>query len=617
MPFRALRLFAVPTSPDTLLASSLSFASTLQLAAGKAWSRRVAAHSPLEHARKRGVRSVGGCQTASKPVEWEYRRQPGPSRLGNVTQPLSFRDNFLRERGKGTTHETSFMHAGHSAKLHTTASQVGKQNRHQHTRRRQRHLPSDLRDLPQRHPKMSYLAGVTDFDLQLSDYLPSPEDTHEPDEESCDLFDELPPEHHSEVLTPVATAFKEPRPSYLNAPRDWRALCQNLLYLVNVRKPSLSLPALLDYHARYPHHHSTYSYNLLIDLSIKHHSHPIATRLLHELRQSGIPEDIETYKLQVRLYVHQAQWNYAWGYVRSLQRENKLPKDENGRPDMPLPIWLELCRAPKRRRSRRSAQQGGAHDGQSSVPPFDTKSFQIQRQLVNSNRPSRLPPLHETPPYAIYCLVQLMMRAGDRDGALALTEAYFKAIPRVLDTKKMLVCLRVVHIHMAFSPKKSGLPKYDDARKKMHSLLRLHPSLRPTSRTVFLLLSMLRRAKKCGTVAWKQLAFFKSRWGNHLEDRRVLRRVSQLALKEGRMDIVQKLKATVRLERSERRERLLEESVKGGPNRAPTEKLYRLPLRQVYPSHGREGRLWFRHQASIYRQQARRRKRAAKAHSTK
>lgn len=44
MPLRALRL--LPLSPSSE-ASSLSFASTLQLAAGRAWSRRVTALSPL------------------------------------------------------------------------------------------------------------------------------------------------------------------------------------------------------------------------------------------------------------------------------------------------------------------------------------------------------------------------------------------------------------------------------------------------------------------------------------------------------------------------------------------------------------------------------------------
>ena len=85
MPLRVLRL--LPTIPEPTLASSLSFVSTLQLAAGQAWTRRVAASSPIRPVRKRGVRIAVHCRTLPEPNDQESTPQAGPSRYGYVAHP--------------------------------------------------------------------------------------------------------------------------------------------------------------------------------------------------------------------------------------------------------------------------------------------------------------------------------------------------------------------------------------------------------------------------------------------------------------------------------------------------------------------------------------------------
>jgi hypothetical protein len=78
MPLRALRLLPLPTRPDATLAA-LSFASTLQLAAGQAWTRRVIAHAQPTKPGSRGIRATTQCQMASKQTERDASVQAGPS----------------------------------------------------------------------------------------------------------------------------------------------------------------------------------------------------------------------------------------------------------------------------------------------------------------------------------------------------------------------------------------------------------------------------------------------------------------------------------------------------------------------------------------------------------
>lgn len=380
---------------------------------------------------------------------------------------------------------------------------------------------------------------------------------------------------HDKVLPTDAPTDSEP--SVPTTPTSRTSLYQNLLYFINVHKPTATLPSLVDYHSRYSAWHSTRSYNLLLDLSLRHRQYGVTEHLFRSLRLNCVPFNIETHRLVVRCLVQQNMWDDAWDYVKSLQ-DQKLPGHQCGK--IPFHIWLELCRSPKKR--RKASDSEGAK-----------LTLEEQYELLHDSSPPNIPPLSATPPFAIFCLVDLMLRLGRQATATALTEAYFKALPHSLSKQSVVNCLRIIHSHLAHCKAKPGLPKFNVTRQMLISFLRLHPSLKPNGRTLCLLFKTLQRSKRCGTIAWRYLAKFKKDWGPQVENRRVLCRVSQLALKEGRLDIIKNIQKLEVASRIHRRRRLRESKW------VTTGKLRRLPYRLIYPRNGKESRMWHRHRARI------------------
>jgi hypothetical protein len=367
-------------------------------------------------------------------------------------------------------------------------------------------------------------------------------------------------------------------------PDSRASLYRNVLYLVNIRKPSAPLPSLVDYHCRYPEWQSTRSYSLLIELSLRHRQFGITEYLFRSLNQNGLSMNIESHKLMVRSLIQQGVWDEAWAYVWSLINRKLLPKDANGREAIPFTIWIEFCRSHKHRRKPTG---------------LSTTTLEEEYQLLHNITPGNMPPLQTTSPFAVFCLVDLMLRTGRHKPALFLTQAYFKSLPPFLTKKLVVGCLRLIHAHMAHIAAKPGLPKFYAVRRTLISFLQLHPSLKPTGRTLCLLFKSLQKAQKSGMIAWKQLAKFKKDWGPQVENRRVLRRVSQLALKEGRLDITKKIHEMDFASRVDRRRRLREQSVVGRVAKNAPGQSRRLPHRLIYPKNGREARLWYRHRARI------------------
>lgn len=411
-------------------------------------------------------------------------------------------------------------------------------------------------------------------------------DTCQPDGDNLDLFNAIPPDSRAELLPLVVDSIPSPGSHLLINPCSRASLYRNLLYLVNVRKPSAPLPSLVDYHCHYPSWQSTRSYNFLIDLSLRHRQLGITGYLFRSLKRNGLSMNLESHKLMVRSLIQHGMWEEAWDYVWSLIRRKSLPRDPNGPESIPFTIWLELCRAPKKRRKSLAYERSST-------------SLEEKYQYLHNVIPGDIPSLGTTSPFAIFCLVDLMLRTDRQQAALLLTKEYFKALPRFLNKKLVLGCLRIIHSHMARSTAKSGLPRFFDIRRTLISFLRLHPSLRPNGKTLCLLFNSLQKAKKCGTVAWKQLAIFKKNWGPQVQNHRVLRRVSLLALKEGRLDITKKIHDLDFASRVRRRRQLREESVVGRPAFNSPGQRRRLPYRLIYPRNGKEARLWYRHRARI------------------
>lgn len=470
---------------------------------------------------------------------------------------------------------------------------------------------------PQR-PIEQPLPNITDFDPQHNGYEPSDAELFKSDDPYPeDFFGDILPSDLPKVSNSVNTEpLNLPQPSILREPNSRKSLHRNLLYLINVTKPSPRLPALVDYHAHYSEWQSTASYNLLISLAIRHQSYGISRRLINDHSLSNLPKNLDTYKLEVRNLVHQGLWNKAWKYVQNLRETGRLPLPESGEMDIPFPIWLEFFRPVKRPRIRKRLlydTEGKLVDRFFEEVIANPEEMKAYQGLLNQNRPRNMPPLSHTPPHAIYCIVQLLMKSGNKDRALKLTKAFFGAISRSLSHTNMRWCLDIIHAHMLSCSAKDGLPRFYEARRTLVALLSLHRSLHPNSKTLYLLLAPLQRAKHCGTKAWKQLSKFKSEWGPFVEDRRVQRRVANLALKEGRMDIVKKIARAERTERRYRQRRLSEDQMTQRIRRVRSRACQvRLPFRLVYPKNGREARLWYRLRVRIrkvYQRKQRRRRR--------
>ena len=428
------------------------------------------------------------------------------------------------------------------------------------------------------------------FDPVLNNYEPTRIDLFSKEPWVKDYLRRWTSKELSSFLTTVNIdeAFLSRSLSVLPTPTSTSALYHNLLHILRTRTSRPSLPALLDYHLLFPEHHSVRSYNLLIFLSIHHRAYGITRKLYYTMHDSSIQRNIETHRLYVRWYILRGFWDKAWSYAMHLAK-----KFSGGR--SLFPIWLEFCHT----RGTGPIVEGTFNPKtrkELSRDVFEPVSLISARSnIMNTNRPPSIPALKDTPPGSMRNLVQMMVKSGLKHQALKLTEDYFRELPPKLEWRVNYRCLHIVKIHLVFNGKgKTGLPRFNAAKKLFFSLMSFNPSLRPTSDTLMFILSILKDARHCGTVAWKFISLCKEKWGPDVEDRRIRRRVSRLALKEGRMDIVEHLLRAETIERSFRRQLSLELEVVGDLVRPPTKLLYRPSLRRIYPRTGRETYMWHR-----------------------
>ena len=373
---------------------------------------------------------------------------------------------------------------------------------------------------------------------------------------------------------------------HLPIPTSPDLLYENFIHVLRTRIPRPTLAALVDYHRLFPDHQSTRSYNLLISLSLHHRAYGITRALFHAMRDRSIQRNIETHRLYVSSLIYQGFWDKAWSYATELAK--KIPGGS-----IPFSIWLEFCHTRKGPMILEKDQKGKKKRLQNVSEPVALMS--ARRKVMNLNRPLAIPPLKDTPPVGMRNMVQLMVKSRLRHQALKLTEDYFKALPLNMNGMMNHQCLNIVKIHLAHKGSgKTGIPRFNAAKKLLFSLLSFNPSLRPTSDVLLFILGILKKAKRSGTVAYDFISLCKEKWGPGVEDRRVQRRVSRLALKEGRMDIVETMLRAEASDNFYRRPRLLEQEVVGDFLR-PSPKTFRRPwTRGIYPRNGRETYMWDR-----------------------
>lgn len=341
----------------------------------------------------------------------------------------------------------------------------------------------------------------------------------------------------------------------LPTPTSKQTLYHNLLLSLSL-KPLPRFPALIDYHDSYPKFRSTQSYNLLIELSIRHAQFGVTRWLLDAMIQDKIPRDSTTHKLSIRWLVRTGNWEQAWTQVSGLTPDEALDKPlRNGlspiTTQVPWYLWLELLSTTKRGALRytRDVRWSIDEDGKSvRLPRLDitgdpapgTKAYLRRQRLL-----ACLHPVLESGakgrkarPSLIKGAVYAILRDGRASAAAELVKTFFSMLPAKISDETAAQCLDIIHLLLS-ADTKNGLASMYANRRLLVSLLEMHPSFKPSSTTLYLILSPLKKAKKCGTVAFNVMKAFRKSWGAGVVDSRVRRRVGTLALKEGRMDIAQ------------------------------------------------------------------------------
>ncbi|KAK7064293.1 tethering factor for nuclear proteasome STS1 [Favolaschia claudopus] len=331
-----------------------------------------------------------------------------------------------------------------------------------------------------------------------------------------------------------------------------KSLYNNLLRLLSSRR-NASLPVLLDYHELHHGLRSVHSYNLLIALAIRRHVVSGMIQFLFKAMDNDeIPGNRETEKLKVRWSVRTGNWDDAWLQVTAAHPNS-----------MPLPLWLEFFHGAKVRRipiPRRA----------NALPSHGLSEARFQTLM--QNLPTFLPNQVPGSVRAAHIVVRSMLSLDRPQSALTFAMWYFNGLPQYIDAPWAEKCVAVIDALIAFEAKKRGLRDFYAARRKLNSLLEIHPTFRPTAKTLYLLLGTLSHAKQRGTVSWQTLIKFKMRWGPQVEDSRVRRRVGSYAAE--RLSRLQ-LRASGPTEQSQ----LAHHSM-------------RTPFRVMFPRHGYEERLW-------------------------
>ncbi|KAJ7169804.1 hypothetical protein C8R46DRAFT_212530 [Mycena filopes] len=345
-----------------------------------------------------------------------------------------------------------------------------------------------------------------------------------------------------------------------------RATSQTSLYQNLLSLQPASLPILLDYHIIHDDLRSVVSYNLLISLAIRHTAYGSVQFLLHAMSADQIGGNLQTEKLKTRWLLRIGQWERAWHEVATAHPH-----------PIPLPLWLEFLQG----------VTGVLPSHRSAVRrrPTRVTSPQTRFQMLMQNIPPFTPKQAYHSVGTIRVLARAMLALKRPRAALTLTTRYFNSLPRRIDDKWAKHCVTIINSVVAFESRKRGLVDFHSARRKLNSLLALHPFFRPTSRTLFVLLATLRQVKRRGTVAWQTLIQFKTRWGPLVEDRPVRRRVAMYAIQERRLEIVNKIFD------AERRSRRLEREARSSGEQ-PLVLSRQMPFREIFLRRNYEERLW-------------------------
>ena len=382
------------------------------------------------------------------------------------------------------------------------------------------------------------------------------------------------------------------RDALLLPPRSKNALYQNLLYLITHHDTLPSLPALIDYHDMFPKFQSARSYNLLIGLALRHTNYGSAQWLLQSMKVNNVHPNLETSKLRVRWFVQTGRSRDAFEFVKSLSFNNGHragTQQLRQQSKKMLSVWLELYRPAKGRFIYKATVEGKSNRSSlKSLPPATMAHFLRCPQLLELKSLITSETLSEMSPGLAYHMIRFLLQVGDTSTARSMTNTYLSNLPRRLPRYWARSCLHIVHLHLTHGcSTNKGLARFFEIRRTLVDILKHHNGIQPTSTTLLHLLAPLRRAKRCGTIAWKVLNSFKPQIRRKIVDSRVRKRVIMLADKEGRTDIIEKIRPYERSFRLARYLWRMERDVLGGRKLSPYKRLLRSSQGKVFRQNGK------------------------------
>ena len=350
--------------------------------------------------------------------------------------------------------------------------------------------------------------------------------------------------HPPSILQKQPQFLEDVRPPLV--PQTPRQLLQKIRRLLCLPYPA-PFTRILHVHDRYPHLQSTESYNLLIGLSIRHNVYGHTRRLLRQMQEKGLQPDADTERYVARYVVTKGGWRLAWrGAIRrysslsniplsllieilgfrlrlyALPQAFKEPLESARTPDL-HPLWPVDT---KRRYARVLRGMKARYN-----PPI--APFQVFEHLA------RLHPYQteQLPLRVVYHTVKCLLRAEPPRENLAkrLTRKYIRQQNPELAPARVEALQGLVNLHLTVG--EIRLSVFKRRRKLVHKFFKLHPQLRPNSKTAWLLLRFMARSRICGSEAYRFYQKYTRTWGPSVDSMDLRRKVIKFAIKQDRHDI--------------------------------------------------------------------------------
>ncbi|CAE6432583.1 unnamed protein product [Rhizoctonia solani] len=315
------------------------------------------------------------------------------------------------------------------------------------------------------------------------------------------------------------------------APANQTELCNALRYLIQSTEPPPSLPRLIVTHTQCPTLQTAESYNVLLAHASRVAPVPYSSRIISQLRTSGVIWNKRTEQLVVRAHIQSRQWEEAIVLAEKLWMDGTTSRT-------PLDIFAELLHF------------------------VLTKKTTVEDTAKMADRCWKLFPTGATvdvigrSPRIAYNIVRILVNTGRREQALQLSRKLLDSLES--PTPANIRHCRSILFHVIRPPR--GNPSahlFVERRQLFDSLLQQNRSLglTPDPELTCALLQNLRKRRNRGSIAFHTLLELRAKYGPQVENSAVRRIITRYAIGEENFDLARdmlKRENLARLESSKR-----------------------------------------------------------------